>query len=96
MSNSKGISQYDVIRLFEHNVAGIYETTLDGRLLNFNSAFAEFMGFTEHDLSEVNGVNLYYDEKDREDFIKTITNEGLIRNREVRYRKKDNSVVWCI
>lgn len=96
MSRVNGISHYDVFRLFEHNVAGIYETTSNGKLLNFNTAFADFMGYAEDDLFSINGLDLYVDEQDRRDFISKINEFGTVRNREVRYRRKDGSIAWCI
>ena len=96
MNDEKSISSADVVNLFAYNVAGIYESTPEGRLLQFNQAFAEILGYDTVELANIDGAALYYDPTDRDSFVKEISAKRNLRNREVRYVRKDGSSAWCI
>lgn len=96
MSNQKTITSTDALNLFAYNVAGIYETNVDGDLLTFNQAFAELMGYSDDELSSINGDALYESSEERRKFIKEILQKGRVKNREIVYCRKDGSRAWCI
>ena len=96
MPNPKSSLSSKTLKLFENNVAGIFETSIDGELITFNTAFAEFMGYAPDELMEMSGVDLYFSPAEREKFIGELLESGNVRNREVKYRRKDGSVLWCI
>ncbi len=96
MGREQRVVKPESVHLFENNIAGIYETTLTGDLLSFNQAFAEFMGYDEADLKAMKGESLYHDASDRSAFINEIVQKGQVRNREVRYCRRDGSIAWCI
>lgn len=96
MDEQKIIASKEALNLFEYNIAGIYETSLDGVLLSFNDAFVELMGYSAKELSAMTGDSLYLLAQDRSAFVEEILRVGHVRNREVRYRRKDGSVAWCI
>ncbi len=46
--------------LFERNLAGLFRTTLDGRILDCNSAFARILGYpSREDVLKVSALDLY-------------------------------------
>ena len=96
MSDDKTISSADVVDLFAFNVAGIYESTPKGKLLKFNQAFAEILGYQLNELENIEGATLYFDPADRDRFVSEITVQRNLRNREVRYLRKDGSSAWCV
>ncbi|MCH2197283.1 MAG: PAS domain S-box protein [Flavobacteriales bacterium] len=84
------------VKVFENNVAGIYETTLDGEILAYNDAFCQLMGYSKAELAKLNGNELYVHEKDRAKFLRDLIKEGSVRNKEVRYQRKDESIAYCV
>lgn len=96
MNERKAIANNEALNLFEYNIAGIYETGLEGEILTFNEAFVELMGYSASELNAMSGNALYYNASDRTTFVEEILRAGHIRNREVRYRRKDGSVAWCL
>ncbi len=96
MDDQKIIASREALNLFEFNIAGIYETSLDGELLSFNDAFVELMGYASDELLSMSGNALYHAPEDRSAFVEEIIAAGNVRNREVRYRRKDGSIAWCI
>jgi PAS domain S-box-containing protein len=84
------------LMVFENNVAGIYETNIDGQLLAFNKAFSDILGYTTKELIGKEGCDLYVHEGDRKDFLKALTRQKKLVNWEMRYQRKDESVAWCM
>jgi two-component system, cell cycle sensor histidine kinase and response regulator CckA len=83
--------------LFEGNLAGVYLSTVEGRLLDCNSACVEMYGYSSKE-EMLNGpaVRLYADVADREEFVGKLLKIGLVINYECRQRKKDGSIFWIL
>lgn len=83
--------------LFEHNVAGMFRATTDGRMIECNEAFARIMGF---------GYPAQVLEKRAPEFF--ATHEGMaavfqelselirLRNLEVELRQRNGSLIWAL
>ncbi len=84
------------LMVFENNVAGIYETNIEGQLLAFNKAFSDILGYETKELIGKEGSELYVHEGDRKDFLKALIREKKLINWEMRYQRKDESVAWCM
>jgi PAS domain S-box-containing protein len=84
-------------RLFEHNLAGVLRTTLDGRILDCNQAMAKMVGFdSPREVLARRVPDFYYSSEDRDLFLERIKAEGHLTNFEMRLRHKDGSPVWLI
>ena len=83
--------------LFERNLAGVYHTTLDGRILDCNDAFAHMFGYASR--QEVIGLrawDFYSNPEDRRAEIQNLKNQKSLMNYEVRLRRKDGSTIWVL
>ena len=84
--------------LFENTVEGIFQTTPSGRFLSVNPSFARMLGYdTEQELlTSVTDIarDLHTDPGERDDFLKKLKEQGIVRNHEVRYRHKDGPGIW--
>jgi PAS domain S-box-containing protein len=83
--------------LFERNLAGVYRSTADGRLLECNWAFARLLGYAspaetmahpEWWMHENPGAHA--------EFWQRLRKEGSIINHEGQARRKDGTPVWVI
>ncbi len=84
-------------RLFERNLAGVYRSTLDGRLLNCNDAFARLYGFDSREEALTHGVvELYPDPKARQEFLTVLRRSRTLVSFESRGRRKDGGEVWLL
>ncbi|MGV8075021.1 MAG: PAS domain S-box protein [Syntrophobacteraceae bacterium] len=86
-------------KIFNNAIAGIAQTTLDGRCKAANPAFARMLGYDspEELLNAVTnlGEQVYVDPKDRERLISMLnTPEGAVSDFEVNGKRKDGSVFW--
>lgn len=83
--------------LFEHNLAGVFRATLDGRILDCNEAFARTMGCASRaEMLEEHALNFYFDPADREAYLQQLQAKGSVANYELRMRRKDGSPVWIL
>ena len=78
--------------LFERNVAGVFRTTGDGRILDCNDAFVETLGYgSREELLARETWDLYAQRSDRDKFLETIRSEQTLKNIRMRLKKKDGT-----
>src|SRR6266849_189416 len=78
--------------LFERNVAGVFRTTLDGRILDCNDALASYLGYaSREDLLKREVWALYHQRSDRDKFIEDLKVDRALTNRRLQLRRKDGS-----
>ena len=83
--------------LFERNLAGVYRTTLDGRVLDCNESYARIFGYdSQEEALARRASGLYFDAADREKFIAQLREQGTLINAEWCLRRKDGSPVWIL
>lgn len=79
--------------LFERNVAGVFRTTLDGRILDCNDALVQALGYdSREELLAQSAWNLYHRRSDREDIIRLVQERAMI-NMRVSLKRKDGSTI---
>ena len=82
--------------LFERNQAGIYRTTIEGRFLEFNDAFARILGYTSEELRTMRAGDLYFSGADRQTAIQDLSRTGMLESSECCLRRRDGSPIWVI
>jgi len=84
--------------IFEHALEGIYQVTVEGRLLRANPALARMLGYdssqdmvaTMPDIAH----QLYVHAADRANVIAKIQAQGFVTGREVQLRRRDGLPIW--
>jgi diguanylate cyclase (GGDEF)-like protein/PAS domain S-box-containing protein len=80
--------------LFESVLEGVYRSTLDGRFLAVNPAFARLLGYdTPEELYAVPCAAIYARPAERENYVNRIRLDGEIRSEEIELRRKDGTTV---
>ncbi len=88
-------SQYQI--LFEDNLAAVYVSTFEGKLLNCNSAFLRMYGFETKEEALSRPVDsLYSHPSVREEFLEDLGRQGQIVNYECTQRRKDGTLFWIL
>ncbi|MBP9825112.1 MAG: PAS domain S-box protein [Thermoanaerobaculia bacterium] len=83
--------------LFDRSLAGVYRTTLDGRILECNEAFARIFGFASRAEALLGTAStLYPTPADRADFLSRLRSTGVMVNREFEGRRQDGGTVWLL
>ena len=82
--------------LFERNLAGVFRTTLDGRILDVNDALAHMLGYERDDLLRENAAVAYFADDDRSRLMAQLQEEKALSNVEVRMRRRDGSAIWVL
>jgi PAS domain S-box-containing protein len=83
--------------LFENNMAGVFRSTLDGKLLECNQANAEILGFKNpEEAKKYNTVEFYEIKDEREKYIKELIKKKRISNYLIKHRKATGQEGWSL
>lgn len=83
--------------LFESSLEGVYQTTLDGRILSANPACLRMFGFDSlEDYKSTPIQDLYANPEDRKEFLQAMERDGEVRHHELRLRRKDGSTFYAL
>jgi two-component system cell cycle sensor histidine kinase/response regulator CckA len=84
-------------KLFERNLAGIYVSTVDDRILDCNQAFCDIFGYTREEILQQPASVLYEGGvQERDALMAEIQQQGPKRGVEHSYVRKDGRKVWTI
>ena len=84
--------------IFENAVEGIFQTTIEGRLVTANPMMARIFGYdspeemmrTLHDVAE----QLYVEPDRRNEFTRRMREDGRVFEFEIQFYRKDGSKIW--
>jgi len=83
--------------LFERSLAGVIRTTLDGKILDCNHAYAKIFGYAScEELIASPVTNRYVHPEDENAFITRLRQEKSLANYEHCLRRKDGTTVWLL
>ncbi len=76
--------------------AALFRTTIEGKIVYCNHAFADLFGFdSAMDLIDYPVIELYQNKKDRGAIIHTIMQTGRVIDLPVALKKKNETPIWC-
>ncbi len=83
--------------IFDNAAEGIYQATLDGRLLLVNPAMAQILGYSSPEelrghLTDIGQV--YADPAQRARFMHELEEKGIVKGFEVRLIRRDGTTAW--
>jgi PAS domain S-box-containing protein len=91
-----GISARGYAEFFDGIPAAIFRTTLEGKIVYCNRAFANIFGFeSAAELIESPVINLYRNKKDRGVFIHSILQRGRLSDLPIAFKMKDGTPLMC-
>lgn len=83
--------------LFERNLAGVFRTAADGRILNCNDACARIFGYSNREeLLKQNAADFYDDPSVRKALLTELGTAGFLTNRELCLTRTDGKRVWVL
>ncbi len=86
--------------IFENAIEGIFQTTVDGKMIASNPALATMLGYRspEEYIASISDLkNQHYVNPDhRQIFIDTIEREGIARGFECQLYKKNGDILWVV
>ena len=83
--------------LFERNLAGVFRTSIDGRILDCNDALARIFGYrNKEELLARSAPDVYFDLQDRENVLNELREHGSLTNVETRMRRADGRELWVL
>jgi diguanylate cyclase (GGDEF)-like protein/PAS domain S-box-containing protein len=82
--------------LFEESRDAIYITTRGGKFVSVNKSMLDLFGYTRDELLALNARQIYANPEDRNLFQREIEQRGSVRDYEVKFCKKDGTVMDCL
>src|SRR2546428_4997729 len=82
--------------LFERNLAGVFRSTLDGRILEVNEALARIFGYEREELLKQTAYTLYFNAEERHRAMARLREQHTLSNIEMRMKRRDGSPVWVL
>jgi len=83
--------------LFERNLAGVYRTTIEGRILDCNESFARIFGYSSREeVLRQAAWDFYIQPEDRQAAVAKLIERQSLTNYELCLRRKDGSLVWVL
>ncbi|MFV1975300.1 MAG: response regulator [Candidatus Scalindua sp.] len=81
--------------IFDNAVEGMFQSTLEGKFLTTNKAFADILGYSnKDDLKEIDVSDLYLNPEDRIILINELRKKSYLRDYHIDLKKKDGSRVF--
>lgn len=82
---------------FDHNLAGTFRTTPDGRILDCNESFARMLGYpSKEEILSHSAWDLYANRTEREVAIHRLLRQKVTANEEFFLQRKDGSSMWIL
>ena len=83
--------------LFERNLAGVYRSTLEGRILDCNESFARIFGYaSREEVLQQAAWDFYVKPEDRQAALSKLLERQSLTNYELCLKRKDGSLVWVL
>ncbi len=84
--------------IFEHSVAGIFQTSPEGTYLDVNPALTRIYGYNtrEEMMSKISDIArlLYVDPTRRSEFIRLMKEHDVVQSFEAQIYRKDGTIIW--
>jgi len=80
--------------VFDNNIAGIVETTFDGKIINCNTALAKIFGYKNiEEVLTLKTIPFYKNKSDREKIISSLKKDNELLNYEIDFVDKNGKTV---
>jgi PAS domain S-box-containing protein len=94
--NVYNISARRYADFFDSIPAALFRTTVEGKIVYCNRAFAHTFGFKSAlDLVDYPVIELYQNKKDRGVLVRSVMQRGRLIDVPIAFRKKDGTPLWC-
>ena len=83
--------------LFQRSLAGVYRSSVDGRLLDCNDAYSRIFGFSSREECLAAKVTeVYADPSQRGAFLETLVRQRQLPDFETALKRRDGGTVWVL
>ena len=83
--------------LFESNLAAVYVSSMEGKLLDCNSAFLSMYGFvSKQEAFDSDLISECAEPHERSSFMEALNRQGQVLNYECRHFRKDGTPFWIL
>ena len=81
-------------KIFENVLDVVFQTNLDGKILEVSPSIKNHVGYTREELIGTRIIDIYYAPEEREKIIKLIQEKGELKDVEIRFISKSGELVY--
>jgi len=81
-------------RIFENVLDVVFQTSLDGIIIEVSPSITNHVGYTRDELIGTKIIDIYYDPGDREKIMDLLRKHGSIQDQEIRFKSKNGELVY--
>ncbi|HYG52859.1 MAG TPA: PAS domain S-box protein [Flavobacteriales bacterium] len=97
IQNALKESEIKYKKLFDENLVGVFRTNTSGYIYDCNQSFVEIFGFkSKRELLKRSSIDLYFNKKDREKYLRELRKKGILKNYELHQRKFNGKPMWVL
>ncbi len=96
MSQNDHINEDRYRTIFENIPVGICISTLDGRILVYNSMLQRITGYTRKDMANLNVEAFYASPRDRKLMLQHVRNKDILRDYPVDLKRKNGNILHTV
>ena len=84
--------------LFANSVMPMFQSSVDGKLVNANRAMLKLLGYNNfYELADLDiAPDMYFDSKERQTVTETLHKKGYVVNAELRLKSKDGNILTVL
>ena len=85
--------------IYENAIQGLFQTTLEGRILDLNPAYARILGYeSREDLlaSVESATDYFHSPEERQAMLDVLQEKGVLHNYDLKLKRKDGATVWLL
>ncbi len=82
--------------LYEQSLAGVYQSTFSGKVVDCNQAFAEMLRYDSVEALLLNQDDLYFSREERSSFLQSVAEGMQMQNHEGMMKRRDGSPLFFI
>ncbi|PKL92678.1 MAG: hypothetical protein CVV21_02665 [Candidatus Goldiibacteriota bacterium HGW-Goldbacteria-1] len=78
--------------------AMIFVNVSDGKIFDVNEGFIRASGFSREEATgkTTTELKLWYSEDERQEIVMLLKKDGIVKNKEIKFRRKDGCVITCL
>ncbi|MCC7303720.1 MAG: PAS domain S-box protein [Bacteroidia bacterium] len=82
--------------LFENSVAGVFRTTVQGKMLDCNRAYLDIFECSREELARRGVASFYFRAEDREEYVRKLRKDGTVSNYPLLLKKTNGEGVHVL
>jgi len=94
----QNLQQIEIVyrTLFEQSNEAIYISSREGRFIEVNNSMLKLFDYSKEEMLSMDIKQIYLNPEERDNFCRIIEKKGFVKDYEIKFVKKDGTVINCL